>query len=510
MGDQLSLLHRLTDQAARSADAVVPAVARKRAPKPEIEPEEPPGALSRPAPPAAPGASRAWLVRKRKSLEVRGTGPHGAELVREASHAAARALGPFAPLPRVRTVRGEARALVPVGHPAELSSAERAAHDALAGLVGARPPTSFTGAVAGALSLPHGAQATDVTPYLQEALAAWPTDGVLRAPARARLPIHPFTFWLGTHEPGWLARTNVPLFVSRTRFYERGTQQLARRLPRAVGPWALDSGGFTEVATHHRWRVSGRKYVADVRRLMAEVGGLLWCAPMDWMVEPDVLKGTGLTVAMHQQLTTVSILALRSMAPDIPVVPVLQGWTVEDYLRHLELYARHGMDLAREPLVGVGTMCRRTACPTGIAQILRRLRDAGVARMHAFGVKTEVLEAGSVLQDARQGTFEPLLGETGGGRAWLGGTIVSADSLAWSAAARTHFLDARRRGRPDEAPMIPGHVHGRTNACNNCIEWAMAWRGQVLARAGVTDPPGLFWRPAGAHDDQGIAEALTP
>lgn len=48
-------------------------------------------------------------------------------------------------------------------------------------------------------------------------------------------------FWLGTHKTGWLERTDVPLFISRRRLVERVT------LPRARGPWALDSGGFTEL-----------------------------------------------------------------------------------------------------------------------------------------------------------------------------------------------------------------------------------------------------------------------
>jgi hypothetical protein len=43
-------------------------------------------------------------------------------------------------------------------------------------------------------------------------------------------------FWLGTHKPGWLARTEVPLFVSHRTLGGR------RELPRARGPWALDSG----------------------------------------------------------------------------------------------------------------------------------------------------------------------------------------------------------------------------------------------------------------------------
>ena len=73
-------------------------------------------------------------------------------------------------------------------------------------------------------------------------------------------------FWLGTHEPSWLRRTDVPLFVSTRRL------QRLRRLPSAVGPWALDSGGFTELSMFGEWQTSPAQYAAHVRRYAAEVG----------------------------------------------------------------------------------------------------------------------------------------------------------------------------------------------------------------------------------------------
>jgi hypothetical protein len=57
-------------------------------------------------------------------------------------------------------------------------------------------------------------------------------------------------FWLGTHMPHWLREVDVPLFISRNRLTRYKT------LPRAIGPWALDSGGFTELQRYGRWTVS--------------------------------------------------------------------------------------------------------------------------------------------------------------------------------------------------------------------------------------------------------------
>src|SRR5262245_1670856 len=99
--------------------------------------------------------------------------------------------------------------------------------------------------------------------------------------------------------PNWLERTDVPLMVSRRRIEQR----CKRRLPRALGPWVLDSGGFTELAMFGEWRSSAQQYAAQVRRYADEIGGLCWAAPQDWMCEPSMLERTGLTVAEHQRRT---------------------------------------------------------------------------------------------------------------------------------------------------------------------------------------------------------------
>src|SRR6266536_2188786 len=135
-------------------------------------------------------------------------------------------------------------------------------------------------------------------------------------------------FLLGTHHPGWLATAAVPLFVSDRRL------RAYRRLPRAAANWALDSGGFTELATHGSWEhgPTPAQYVARVRRYARDVGRMAWAAPQDWMCEPFILAKTGLSVAEHQARTIANYLRLRNLAPDLPFVPVLQGWTLADYL----------------------------------------------------------------------------------------------------------------------------------------------------------------------------------
>lgn len=245
-------------------------------------------------------------------------------------------------------------------------------------------------------------------------------------------------FYLGTHQPGWLAHVDVPLFVSRRRLCGY------RQLPRARQPWALDSGGFTELALHGRWTVGPAEFIADVRRFAAGIGQLEWAAIQDWMCEPAVLAKTGKSVAEHQALTTESYLALRAAAPELPWAPVVQGWAVADYVEHVAAYSRAGVDLASLPVVGVGSVCRRQSGQEG-AGIVRVLTELVGPRIHAFGFKQTGLVA---LRRARV-------------------ALRSSDSMAWS-------FQARRK------PPLLGCTEHKN--CANCWRYALLWREQMLAR----------------------------
>lgn len=241
-------------------------------------------------------------------------------------------------------------------------------------------------------------------------------------------------FYLGTHEPHWLGRLDVPLFISHRR--------LARfhgALPRARGPWALDSGGFTELSLYGAWRTTEADYARAAARYAVEIGGLVWAAPQDWMCEAHVLKKTGLDIPTHQARTITSVLSLRAQERRVHWIPVLQGFSEHDYIAHAESYARAGLDLRTEALVGVGSICRRSGTVEA-EQIMRALTRLGL-RLHAFGAKVT-------------------------GLARYADVLSSSDSLAWS-------FRARRAGHA----LVDGCTH---RTCTNCARWALAWRTRVL------------------------------
>jgi len=247
--------------------------------------------------------------------------------------------------------------------------------------------------------------------------------------------VRPDAFFLGTHMPSWLRKLQIPLFVSHRRLKDR------KGLPLASGPWALDSGGFTEIASYGEWRTTVPEYVAAVRRYRTEIGGLQWAAQMDWMCEPVMIAKTGLSVARHQELTIDNFIELRFADDTLPFVPVLQGWQRDDYLRHVEAYEKRGVALDQQHVVGVGSVCRRQDTDE-IADIFQQLAALGL-RLHGFGVKSAGL--------AKYGKY-----------------LQSADSMAWS-----------RRGR-----NIRPCPHTGVTSCGNCLTHALAWRGRAIAAAG--------------------------
>jgi hypothetical protein len=169
-----------------------------------------------------------------------------------------------------------------------------------------------------------------------------------------------------------------------------------------------------------------------------------------------MLARTGLSVAEHQARTVANYLELRTTAPELPFIPVLQGWTLGDYLACVDRYHAAGVDLAAAPLVGLGSICRRQAT-SQLTTIATTLAGFGL-RLHGFGVKTDGLRQAA-------------------------GAFVSADSLAWSATARRQQL------------RLPGCTSHRN--CANCPRYALAWRTRVCAAAGRPAPlqlvlPGLL------------------
>lgn len=260
------------------------------------------------------------------------------------------------------------------------------------------------------------------------------------------------TLYLGVHRPTWLTIDGPPLMVSlRTLPKHKGY--------RSAVPWFVDSGGFTELQMHGRWRTTAEQHAERCMDVMERFGNVAWLSPQDWMCEPAVINGgtfkditfvgTGLSVREHQERTVDNYLELIDISEDMPWVPVLQGWTVEDYHRHVDMYLACGVDLRDNHLVGVGSVCRRESMPEAI-DIMRTLHARGLL-LHGFGFKQEGIAA-----------------------CWP--YLESADSMAWSYNAKE---EGRKYGRSCGRPNGRG---GAVKSCANCRHYALAWYERTINR----------------------------
>ncbi|MFI9194189.1 hypothetical protein ACIG0A_33425 [Streptomyces californicus] len=270
------------------------------------------------------------------------------------------------------------------------------------------------------------------------------------------------TFYMGA-KPHLMAHTDVPLFVANPHLKDM------RKLPRARGPWALDSGGFTQLSETGSWE-SGptpREYVEQIRRYRDEIGNLAWAAPQDWMCEDaiihggqvgrQVFPGTHLSVKEHLHRTVGNYLDLKSLDDSLNIIPVVQGNRPAAYEYCITLYDRAGVDLTRQPVVGIGSVCRIQATDDAVEIIEHVVSIVGTDRLHGFGFKILGLER-------------------------VGHLLGTADSHAWS-------LQGRNTPSPDCDFRLPRSRGPHKNEAN-CLRYALRWRERVLAaiEAGATAP----------------------
>lgn len=182
-----------------------------------------------------------------------------------------------------------------------------------------------------------------------------------------------------------------------------------------VGDWIMDSGAFTEISKFGEYRHSVKEYASEARR-WESFGNLELIVSQDYMCEDFILKKTGMAVKRHQRLTIERYQDLIACDLGTTIMPVLQGYDPQEYMRHLDMY---GDLLTKGMRVGVGSVCKRNASPDKIVAVLAPIKkERPDLRLHGFGVKL------TSLGDKRVRKL-----------------LYSSDSMAWSTAARYEGRD---------------------------------------------------------------------
>jgi hypothetical protein len=259
------------------------------------------------------------------------------------------------------------------------------------------------------------------------------------------------------HKGGALAfhafNQDYPAMVSASAFWN--PRQAKFVIPEYSDLWeidfALDSAGFTAMAG---WQAKGTQpgmagifpwTCAQYVELASMVSPAWWSQP-DCCAEPQIARdaaeverrvnitATLLEGTLRQVFAWQEELARTCNANVVanllkPPVPVLQGWTVDQYLRSLDLmvevWQRWEPWIDSPALIGLGSVCRRplTHPEHGLYAILAGLegRLPKGARLHLFGVKGDCLSEISNMP-------------------W----IASTDSMAYDFGARVQAFKERR------------------------------------------------------------------
>ena len=156
----------------------------------------------------------------------------------------------------------------------------------------------------------------------------------------------------------------------------------------------IDSGGYSFILGKGEYTTSNREYLEYIEEHSPQVFAL-----RDYPCEPDVLEKHGRSVRDHQDMTIQKHKELMRLIPeyDIDSEPlcVVQGWELEDYLYHIDRLNEIGL---LTDYVGIGSVCRRgqdEEIRRIILEVDRALPDR--CRIHAFGVKANVLRFGDVV-----------------------------------------------------------------------------------------------------------------
>jgi hypothetical protein len=188
---------------------------------------------------------------------------------------------------------------------------------------------------------------------------------------------------------------------------------------------ALDSGGFIAMKKYGGYRWSVGEYVNLAKEMKPA-----WWAQMDFCCEPEIAADRAAVFKRIDQ-TAEHLNACHDAARKEGVkapMPVLQGWTPEDYCSGPIYSASYQWP----ELVGIGSVCRRNVIgKDGILAVVGALHKAvpSFVKFHLFGVKSQALKA---------------LVEIFGNR------IESIDSMAWNFGCRK---DAHRLSVPCSGEM---------------------------------------------------------
>lgn len=212
----------------------------------------------------------------------------------------------------------------------------------------------------------------------------------------------------GREKPQWMPQ-DVAYLCPASSWYRTGFKK--PRLP-DLAEVGADCGGFVATKIWGTYRYTPEQYIGWLNTFNPS-----WAATMDFCCEDEITSGNRGIVRKRQYLTFGMALNFWRFHRQASWawVPTVQGWHVEDYIRHArqmktlieDMAARYSKKASWR--VGIGTLCNRASADM-VKQVVLAVADElpGIP-LHLWGVKLNVLRSNYELPG-----------------------VVSVDSAAWN------------------------------------------------------------------------------
>lgn len=200
----------------------------------------------------------------------------------------------------------------------------------------------------------------------------------------------PSLFFIGLN-PRWqmykFLPKNLNVMYSAFGFWDNNRREWRKgyKFKRNFGLKWLDCGGFTALNNYNDYPFSVVNYANLIARLRPD-----YYATMDYPCEPEISRSLSLMTNGDRIKTTVeNAVKLSEYEKQLPgiMVPIIQGYTLEEYLHCLHLHGRAG---TIRDYMAVGSMCRRISndeLSKLIPGIYYAAQKAGCSKLHFFGLK---------------------------------------------------------------------------------------------------------------------------
>lgn len=173
---------------------------------------------------------------------------------------------------------------------------------------------------------------------------------------------------------------DIDILVSARMLMKMRTSSIAYKYISEFRSIMLDSGAFGSAFWDGGYTYGPDDYLGIVEKIMPE----LWVT-MDYPCEPNILPDMPVLERIEKTIKNTKALCT---APFPGLLPVIQGWLIEDYLYCIERMEKESLIM---PVMGIGSICRRGSQRNIVAIVSEIKRQLPKVKLHAFGVKISAL-----------------------------------------------------------------------------------------------------------------------